>query len=230
MSSCSSLYHRVHQSWYNGPTWPTTSFNQNQICPAACRVQENSNSRLGDPGITTSNATGQQTLENQAMQNLNSNIAMAMRSKNIIPDSNIPGFSMMSQSRYPMTVGTPRSLQEHGSISGYPDGQSSPLPNIAKRLRSAPTGVDAMQQQQLGSHVDALQGSDMNWQNTLLQQQAMARGIQYNSGGIQKFPRQVFFEGGLNQETGAIQFASGQQGMRLVAKEEQFEMERTDGA
>lgn len=246
----------------NIPEFTVTSSNKThgkKVC--IDRVQENSNSRLGDPGITTSNATGQQTLENQAMQNLNSSIAMAMRSKNIIPDSSIPGFSMMSQSRYPMTVGTPRSLQEHGSISGinssgaspaaqdvmisyadnpnasvslhakreYPDGQSSPLSNIAKRMRSAPTGVDGMQQQQLGSHVDALQGSDMNWQNTLLQQQAMTRGIQYNSGGIQKFPQQVF-EGGLNQETGAIQFASGQQGMRLVAKEEQFEMERIDGA
>ncbi|XP_058743756.1 protein PHYTOCHROME-DEPENDENT LATE-FLOWERING isoform X1 [Vicia villosa] len=249
----------------NIPEFTVTSSNKThgkKIC--IDRVQENSNSRLGDPGITTSNATGQQTLENPAMQNLNSSIVMAMRSKNIIPDSSNPGFSMMShQSRYPMTVGTQRSLQEHGSISGinssgaspaaqdvmisyadnpnasvslhakreYPDGQSSPLSNIAKRMRSAPTGVDAMQQQQqqLGSHVDALQGSDMNWQNTLLQQQAMARGIQYTGGGIQKFPQQVF-EGGLNQETGAIQFASGQQGMRLVAKEEQFEMERIDGA
>ncbi|PNY13724.1 protein FAM48A, partial [Trifolium pratense] len=247
----------------NIPEFAVTSSNRihgKKVC--IDRVQENSNSRLGDSGITTSNAIVQQTLENPAMQNLNPSIAMAMRSNNIIPDSSIPGFSMMShQSRYPMAVGTPRSLQEHGSISGinssgaspaaqdvmisyadnpnasvslnakreHPDGQSSPLSNIAKRMRSASTGVDALQQQQIGSQVDALQGSDMNWQNTLLQQQAMARGIQYTGGGFQKFPQQVF-EGGLNQETGAIQFSSGQQGMRLVAKEEQFEMERIDGA
>ncbi|AET01824.2 protein PHYTOCHROME-DEPENDENT LATE-FLOWERING isoform X2 [Medicago truncatula] len=224
------------------------------------RVQENSNNRLGDSGVTTSNAIVQQTLENPAMQNLNPSIAM--RSKNAIPDSSIPGFSMMPhQSRYPMAVGTQRSMLEHGSIAGInssgaspatqdvtisyadnpnasvsfhakrenPDGQSSPLSNIAKRMRPASTGVDAMQQHQIGSHVDALQGSDMNWQNTLLQQQAMARSIQYTGGGVQKFPQQGF-EGGLNQDTGAIQFASGQQGMRLVAKEEQFEMERIDGA
>jgi len=178
-------------------------------------------------------------LENPAMQNLNPSIAM--RSKNIVPYSSTPGFSMMPhQSKYPMVIGTPKSLQEHESISGInssgasavhvmhsymdnlnasvslhvrrenPDRQSSPLSNIAKRMRSASTGVDAMQ---IGSHGDALQGSD----------------IQYTGGGIHKFPQQVF-DGGLNQETGAIQFSSGQQGMRLVDKVEQFEMERKDGA
>ncbi|KAJ1407059.1 hypothetical protein SESBI_24586 [Sesbania bispinosa] len=226
------------------------------------RVQESPNSRLGDSGITTSNAIVPQALENSAMQNLNPSITMTLRPKNFIPDSSIPGFSMMShQQRYAMPVGTPRSLQEHGSVSSInssgaspaaqdvmisytdnanssaslhakrenQDGQASPLSHIAKRLRPASTGVDAMQQQQIGSHVEALQGSDMNWQNTLLQQQAMARGMHYASGGMQKFPQQVF-EGGLNPETGAVQFASSQQGMRLVAKEEQFEMEKLDGA
>ncbi|XP_024639889.1 protein PHYTOCHROME-DEPENDENT LATE-FLOWERING [Medicago truncatula] len=220
-------------------------------------VHENSDSRFGESRITTSNAIVKQTLENPVMQNLNPSIAMG--SKNIVPYSSIPGVSMMShQSKYPMVVGTPRSLQEHGSISGIkssgasavqyamhsyadnpnasvslhvkresPDRQSSRLPNIAKRMRSASTGVDAMQQ--IGSHGDALQGSDMNWQDRLLQQQAIARGIQYIGGGIQKFPQQVF-DGGLNQETGAIQFSSGQQGMRLVDKVDQFEMERKDGA
>jgi len=221
------------------------------------RVQENSDSRFGESKITTSNAIGKQTLENPAMQNLNPSIAM--RSKNIVPYSSTPGFSMMPhQSKYPMAVGTPKSLQEHESISGInssgasavqdvmhsyvdnlnvsvslhvkrenPDRQSSPLSNIAKRMRSASTGVDAMQQ--IGSHGDARQGSDMNWQDRLLQKQAMARGIQYIGGDIQKFPQPVF-DGGLNQETGAIQFSSGQQGMRLVDKVEQFEMERKDGA
>lgn len=244
------------------PEFAVTSSNKihgKKVC--IDRVQESSNSRLGDSGITAPNAIVQQTLENPAMQNLSPSIAMALRAKNIIPDSSIPGFSMSHQSRYPMAVGTPRSLPEHGSISTInssgaspaaqevmisytdnsnstslhskrenPDGQASPLSNIAKRMRIASTGVDAMQQQQqIGSHVEALQGADINWQNTLLQQQAMARGIQYASGGIQKFPQQGF-EGALNQVTGAVQFASSQQGMRLVAKEEQFEMEKLDGA
>ncbi|KEH21410.1 DNA-binding protein, putative [Medicago truncatula] len=221
------------------------------------RVLENSKSRLGDSRITTSNAIVKQTLENPAMQNLNPSIAM--RSKNIVLDSSIPGFSMIShQSKYPMAVGTPRSLQERRLIAGInssgasavqdvmysyadnpnlsatllvkrenPDRESPSLSNIAKRMRSASTGVDTMQQ--IDSHVNALQGSDMNWQDTLLQQQAMARGIQYTGSGIQMFPQQVF-EGGLNQQSGGTQFASSQQGMRLVAKAQQFDTERIDGA
>lgn len=245
------------------PEFAVTSSNKihgKKVC--IDRVPESSTDRLCDSGITAPNAIVQQPLENPVMQNLSPSMAMALRPKSFLPDSSVPGFSMMShQSRYQMAVGTPRSMQEHGSVStntasaaspaaqdvtvSYadnvnpnasllakrenPDGQTSPLSNIAKRMRPASTGVDAMQQQQIGSHVEALQGSDMNWQNTLLQQQAMARGIQYGSGGIQKFSQQVF-EGGLNQDTGAVQFASGQQGMRLVAKEEQFEMEKLDAA
>ena len=244
------------------PEFAVTSTNKihgKKVC--IDRVQESSISRVGDVGNTASNAIVQQTHENPAMQNLSPNVAMALRSKNFIPDSSIPNFPMMShQSRYSMAVGTQRSLQEQGptpsinSLGASPatqdvmisyaenansgasllgkrdnqDGQASPLSNIAKRMRPASTVLDAMQHQQIGSHVEALQGSDMNWQNTL-QQQAMAR-IQYASGGIQKFPQQAF-EGGANQETGAIPFASSQQqGMRLVAKEEQFEMEKLDGA
>ncbi|KAG4379569.1 hypothetical protein GLYMA_16G010400v4 [Glycine max] len=241
----------------NMPEFAVTSTNKihgKKVC--IDRVQESSISRVGDVGNTASNAIVQQTHENPAMQNLSPNVAMALRSKNFIPDSSIPNFPMMThQSRYAMAVGTQRSLQEQGpapsinssvaspatqyadnansgaSLLGKrdnQDGQASPLSNIAKRMRPGSTVVDAMQHQQIGSHVEALQGSDMNWQNSL-QQQPMARGIQYASGGIQKFPQQVF-EGGANQETGAIPFASSQQGMRLVAKEEQFEMEKLDGA
>ncbi|CAL0307891.1 unnamed protein product [Lupinus luteus] len=226
------------------------------------RMPESSTNRLSDSGIPAPNAIVQQTIENPAMQNHSPSIAMGLRPRSLLPDSSVPGFCTMSnQSRYQMEAGTPRSLQEHGSVSAMnssaaspavqdgmvsyannansngpllakrenPDGQTAPLSNIAKRMKPASTGVDAMQQQQIGSHIEALQGSDMNWQNTLLQQQAMARGIQYGSGGIQKFSQQVL-EGGLNQDTGAIQFASNQQGMRLVAKEEQFEMEKLDVA
>jgi len=224
------------------------------------RVQEGSIGRLGDSGNTVSNAIVQQTHENPSMQNLSPNVAMALRPKNFIPDSSIPNFPMMShQQRYAMAVGTPRSLQEQGPVPSISssgaspsaqdvmisyadhansnsslhgkrdnqDGQVSPLSNIAKRMRPTSAVVEAMQHQQIGSHVESLQGPDMNWQSTL-QQQALARGIPYGSGSIQKFPQQVF-EGGVNQEMGAVSF-TGQQGMRLVAKEEQFEMEKVDGA
>jgi len=243
------------------PEFAVTSTNKihgKKVC--IDRVQEGSISRFGDSGNTVSNAVVQQTHENQSMQNLSPNVAMALRPKNFIPDSSIPNFSMMShQSRYAMAVGNPRNLQEQGPVPSInssgaspsaqdvlisyadhansstslhgkrdnQDGQASPLTNIAKRMRPT-SAVESMQHQQIGSHVESLQGPDMNWQNTL-QQQALARGIPYGSSSIQKFSQQVF-EGGMNQEMGAVSFTSGQQGMRLVAKEEQFEMEKVDGA
>ncbi|XP_019443543.1 PREDICTED: uncharacterized protein LOC109356679 isoform X2 [Lupinus angustifolius] len=226
------------------------------------RVPESSTNRFSGSGTPAPNAIMQQTIENPAIQNLSPSIATGLRSRSILPDSSVSGFSMMSnQSGYQIASRTPRSVQERGSVSAInssaaspavqdimvsyadnaksngsflakrenPDGQTSPLSSIAKRMRPASTGIDTMQQQQIGSHVEALQGSDMNWQNTLLQQQAMVRGIKYGSVGIQKFPQQVF-EGGLNQDTGAIQFASGQQGMGIVSREEQFGIEKLDPA
>lgn len=214
------------------------------------RVPEISNTRLGEPGIIASNAMVQQTRDNLAAQDLGVSNAMSVRSKSFVPDPSISGLPMMShQPRYHMGVGTPRSVQEHGSISAMnpsgastaaqdiiisygdgansgssilgkrdnQDGQTSSLSNFPKRMR--PT--DGMQHH-TGLPVDALQGADINWQNTLLQSQAMSRGMQYHNAGIQKFPQQAF-EGRLNQDT--VQFAASQQPMRVVAKEEQFELD-----
>lgn len=111
------------------------------------------------------------------------------------------------------------------------DGLTSPLSGYAKITRSTSASLDGLQQPQLGSHVDALQGSDINWQNALLQQQqqAISRGIQYPSNSIQKFSPQAF-EGRLNQDNAAVQFAAGHQGMRFAAKEEQLELDKLDGS
>lgn len=226
------------------------------------RVPESSTSRLGESGVIASNAVVQQTHENLAAQDLGPSNAMSIRPKSFVPDSSMSGLPMMShQSRYQMGVGTPRSLQEHGSVSAInpsgaspaaqdimisyadnakssaslhgkrenQDGQTSPLSNFAKRMRPTSANLDGMQQPQIGSHVDALQGPDITWPNSLLQQQAMSRGIQYPSTGIQKFSQQAF-EGRLNQDTGAVQYAAGQQGMRFAAKEEQFELDKLDGS
>ncbi|KAI4355402.1 hypothetical protein L6164_004181 [Bauhinia variegata] len=226
------------------------------------RVLESSTSGLADSGTISTNPIAQHTQDNLATQNLSANIAMALRPKSFVSDASIPGLPTMSHhSRYQMGVGTPRSSQEHGSVSainvsGAPpaaqdimisyadnanasasihgrrenqDGQGSPLYNFAKRVRPAPAGLDAMQQRQISSRVDGLQGSDLNWQNTLLQQQAMSRGIQYPNAGIQKFSQQAL-ERGLNQDSGVAQFAAAQQGMRITPKEEQFELEKLDGS
>lgn len=102
------------------------------------------------------------------------------------------------------------------------DGQLSPLSNLNKRARPVPVGLEGMQQQQIGPHIDSFRGSELNWKNTVLQQQAMARGMQYANTGNQKFSQQVF-EGVLNQDAGAAPFSAGQQGMRFTTKEEQLE-------
>ncbi len=109
------------------------------------------------------------------------------------------------------------------------DAQMSPLSNFNKRARPTPVGLDGMQQQQIGPHMDGVHGSDINWKNPLFPQQAMVRGLQYANTGIQKFQHQVF-EGALNQDAGTMPFTAGQRGMRHGFKEEQFEMEKLDGS
>lgn len=111
------------------------------------------------------------------------------------------------------------------------DGQLSPMSSVNKRARLTSLGPDAYQQQHMAAHMDSLQGSDSHWKATLLQQQSMARGIQYANTGLNKYPQQVF-EGGLNHEGGMTQFTvaqAAQQGMRN-AKEEPVDTERLEKA
>lgn len=93
------------------------------------------------------------------------------------------------------------------------DGQVSPLSSFNKRARPMPVGLEGMPQQHIGAHMDSLRGSELNWRNTLLQQQAIT--------GNQKFSQQVF--------EGAAPISAGQQGMRFTPKEEQFETAKLDG-
>jgi hypothetical protein len=222
------------------------------------RVPESSNCRLGDSGIISGNGMPQHVHENLTAQTLSSTNMLALRPKSFVPDASVPALPLVShQARYQIGVGTPRSMQDPGSgpvtTSGASpagqdmmisyadnvnssasvlgkrenqDGQMSPLSNFNKRARPAPVGLDGMQQQQIG--LDGLHGSEINWKNTLLQQQAMARGIPFANTGIQKFSPQVF-EGALSQDAGALPFAAGQQRTRYGAKEEQFEMDKLDG-
>ncbi|CAN1827911.1 Protein PHYTOCHROME-DEPENDENT LATE-FLOWERING [Linum perenne] len=93
------------------------------------------------------------------------------------------------------------------------DGQTSPLPNYNKRARMI-LGPDGKQQPQVGPCMDNFQAADANWKNSLLQQQVMARGMQYANAGIQKYPQ--MFEGVMNQ--------------RFGPKEEQFESDKLDAS
>lgn len=162
------------------------------------------------------------------------------------------------QQRYQMAAGNARNMQEQGSgnvvstlaspsgpemipyadsiSSTSPlhgkrdnqDGQMSPLSTFNKRARLTTVGPDGSQQQQMGPYLEGLHGTDINWKNTLLHQQAMARGIQYANTGIQKYSQQVF-DGAVNQEAGTMLFTSGQHAMRHGAKEEHFETDKLDG-
>lgn len=166
----------------------------------------------------------------------------------------------VSQSRYSMSSGTPRGMldQAAGSVlnpSGVSpagqemisyadnlnpnvslhgkreiqDGQMSPMSGFNKRPRPSLMGIEGIQQHPLAS-MEGSQGSDMNWKN-MLQQQALARGIQYSNSnpGVQNFSPQMF-EGVLNQDSVQIPFATGQSAMRYGAKEEQFDTEKIDGS
>lgn len=223
------------------------------------RVPESSNCRLGDSGIISGNVMQQHVLENQTAHNMSPNNMLALRAKSFVSDASVPAPHLVSnQSRYQMGVGTPRSMQDHGSgsvvnTSGASpagqdmmisyvdtvnsssslhgkrenqDGQMSPLSSFNKRAKTTPVGLDGIHQQQIGPHIDGFHGSDMNWKN-MLQQQAMARGIQYANAGLQKYP-QPAIERVLNQDGGATAFAASQQGMRYGAKDEQFETVKVD--
>jgi hypothetical protein len=223
------------------------------------RVPESSNSRLGDSGIISGNVMPQHVQENQTTQNLGPSSMLALSARSFAPDGNVPALPLVSQQqRYQMRI-SPRSMQDQGSgspanISGAAafgqdkmvahctmnsaallgkrenqDAQMSPLSSFSKRPRLTPAGPDVIQQQQRGLHMDGLHESEMNRKNSLLQQQAMTRGIQYANAGIQKYPHQML-EGVVHQNAAATSFSAGHPGMRLGLKEEQFETEKLDGS
>ncbi|KAF5732101.1 hypothetical protein HS088_TW18G00790 [Tripterygium wilfordii] len=233
-----------------------TSNNTMQV-KKACIDRMPESSRLGDSSMISGNMMSQNIHENLTAQNIGPNNLLALSHKNFAPDVSVAALPLVSQSRYHIGAGTPRSMQDHGPVVsssgispsaqdtmiGYgdnansnasllgkrenQDGQLSALSNF-KRARLAQIGVDGFQQHQIGAHMDSFNGADANWKNSLLPQQAMARGMQYTNAGIQKYNQQAF-EGILNQETGPAPFTAGQQGLRYGAKEEQFEIEKLDG-
>jgi hypothetical protein len=146
--------------------------------------------------------------------------------------SSLINVSGASPSRQDMIVAYTNIINPGGSLHGKrenQDAQSSPLSSFNKRARLTPAGPDGIQQQQMGLHMDSLHESEMNWTNSLLQQQAMTRGIQYANSGIQKYPHQML-EGVVHPNAAATSFSAGQPGMRLGLKEEQFETEKLDGS
>ncbi|CAI9766058.1 unnamed protein product [Fraxinus pennsylvanica] len=194
-------------------------------------------------------------MQQDVQENLNTlnNLPSAMiplRTNSFGSDVSVSASSLVSpQSKFQMGVGSPSllqdnrpgaplnasiaspagqdmiSLKDNGASSVHckrenQDGQLSPVLN--KRGRLTATGVDGSQH--VAQQMDSFSGADSHWKNTLMQQQSVARGIQYANNSMKKFSQQVF-EGGLNQDVGAMPFTAGQQGMRYGLKEEPIETE-----
>ncbi|KAH6793288.1 nuclear receptor coactivator [Perilla frutescens var. hirtella] len=213
------------------------------------RVPESS--RLGDTGTLVQ----QPAYENTNNQNTVSSAMLQLRSNSFGSDGSLLPSPMTAHPSKYMGVGSPRMMKDQrtgallnasaGSPGGQDmmipfadnvaasihgkrenqDGQSSPLTNKKGRLMH--TGAEG-NIQHLGPHMDTLNGSELHWKNTLMQQQqSIGRGIPYANNGMQKFSQQVF-EGGINQEGGPMPFTVGQQGIRYNLKEEPVDAERLD--
>ncbi|KAK4771871.1 hypothetical protein SAY86_013646 [Trapa natans] len=216
------------------------------------RVQESS-----DSGMVSSNAMQQNALDNIPAQNVGMTSTMNASPRGLITDASFSGLPLIAhQQIYPMMVGNSRGVMNWGApapssaqemIISYSDnnqaspslhgkretqeGAMSPSPsgNTHKRVRSASGIHDANQLQQLGQKMDNLHGSDMNWKNSLLQQQVLARGIQHPNAVLQKYPQQ-YPEGMLKTELGVGTLPSGFQGIRHASVEEHIDAQKLVGA
>ncbi|KAL2555040.1 Spt20 family [Forsythia ovata] len=227
----------------------TVSLNNKIHGKRVCIDRVPESSRLGDWGSLMQ----QSVHENLNTQNNVPSTMLPLRTNSFGSDVSVSASSLVSpQSKYQMGVGSPSLLQDqrsgaplnasiaspaghdmisltdngtssvHGKRENQ-DGQLSPL--LSKRGRFTATGVDGSQH--VAQQMDGFHGPDSHWKNTSMQQQSVARGIQYATNSMKKFSQQVF-EGGINQDAGAMPFTAGQQGMRYGLKEEPIETERLD--
>ncbi|CAN1827914.1 Protein PHYTOCHROME-DEPENDENT LATE-FLOWERING [Linum perenne] len=218
---------------------PTNRLHGKKVC--IDQVPESSNSRFSDPNVMSGNMMQPHVQENLSAPNLGPGNML---------DGSIQAFPLVSsQPRYQPAVGSGpvnisaaspggqetmvtyndnvnASASLHGKRENQ-DGQTSPLPNYNKRARMI-LGPDGKQQPQVGPCMDNFQAADANWKNSLLQQQVMARGMQYANAGIQKYPQ--MFEGVMNQGAGTTSFSAGQLPLRFGPKEEQFESDKLDAS
>ncbi|CAN1169101.1 Protein PHYTOCHROME-DEPENDENT LATE-FLOWERING [Linum perenne] len=225
---------------------PTNRLHGKKVC--IDQVPESSNSRFSDPNVMSGNMMQPHVQENLSAPNLGPGNMLGARS--FVQDGSIQAFPLVSsQPRYQPAVGSGpvnisaaspggqetmvtyndnvnASASLHGKRENQ-DGQTSPLPNYNKRARMI-LGPDGKQQPQVGPCMDNFQAADANWKNSLLQQQVMARGMQYANAGIQKYPQ--MFEGVMNQGAGTTSFSAGQLPLRFGPKEEQFESDKLDAS
>ncbi|CAN1827913.1 Protein PHYTOCHROME-DEPENDENT LATE-FLOWERING [Linum perenne] len=199
---------------------PTNRLHGKKVC--IDQVPESSNSRFSDPNVMSGNMMQPHVQENLSAPNLGPGNMLGARSFVNISAASPGGQETMVT--YNDNVNASASL--HGKRENQ-DGQTSPLPNYNKRARMI-LGPDGKQQPQVGPCMDNFQAADANWKNSLLQQQVMARGMQYANAGIQKYPQ--MFEGVMNQGAGTTSFSAGQLPLRFGPKEEQFESDKLDAS
>ncbi|KAK4754054.1 hypothetical protein SAY87_002158 [Trapa incisa] len=234
------------------PEITVTSSNR-MHCKKLCidRNQESS-----DLGMVPSSAMQQNVPESIPAQNVGLTSTMNASPRGLITDSSFSGLPLIAhQRRYQMMVGNSRGVMDWGAPAppsaqdiSYSDsnqtspslhgkrenqeGAMSPLAssNTHKRTRPASGIHDANQQQQLGQKIDTLHGSDMNWKNSLLQQQVLARGLQHPNASLQKYPSQQYHDGMLKNEPGVGTMPSGFQGIRHGSMEEHIDAQKLVGA
>lgn len=220
-------------------------------------VPESSDCRLGDSGMVPPSVMQQNVPENITAQNVGLASTLNASPRGLMTDSSFSGLPLIAhQQRYQMMVGNSRGMMDWGAapssaqemIISYPDNnQTSPSlhgkrenqegamsqlssVNTHKRARPAPGVHDANQQQQLGQQIDNLHGSEMNWKNSLLPQQVLARRIQHPNAALQKYPPQQYPEGILKTEPGVSPLPSGLQGIRHGSVEEHLDAQKFVGA
>ncbi|PKI43800.1 hypothetical protein CRG98_035811 [Punica granatum] len=220
------------------------------------RVPEGSDCRLGDSGMVAPNVMQQNVPENLAVQSIGLSNTLNASPRGLMSDASFPGLPLVAhQQRYQMMVGNSRGMMDRGaspaaqemmisysdnnnnspSLHGRRENQEGPMSplsssNTHKRARPASGVPDAIQQQQLGQQMDNLHGSDMNWKNSLLQQQVLARGIQYPNAALQKYPPQQYSEGMLKTEPGIGSLPSGLQGIRYGSMDQQLDAQKLVGS
>uniref|UniRef100_A0A803KQY6 Uncharacterized protein n=1 Tax=Chenopodium quinoa TaxID=63459 RepID=A0A803KQY6_CHEQI len=154
------------------------------------RAPESSSYRIGEVGPTSGDLMSQHIQDNVSVQGLGNQRNMHD------PVSNAIGASPAGQDM-PISYAD-MSTSVLGKLEGQ-EVQLSQYSNLSKRARVGSVGPDGVQHQQIGSFMDGLQASDVQWRNQFMQQPPNARGIQYPNAVLQRYP-QLGGEGINNQD------------------------------
>ncbi|GAB2253541.1 hypothetical protein Droror1_Dr00006388 [Drosera rotundifolia] len=220
----------------------TNKLSSKRIC--VDRVPETSGYRMGEPGSVSGDVTLQRVHERTMAQDVISNDLLTSRSRNFMQEG-LPSNLALQQSKLHVAVGAGNQIIVQDPLTGVnstsgcnasvldvlsynnnlnstglhgkmetQDGQLRQVSNTNKR---AVVGGDGAQQR--SEYIDNLQqGPDMQWRNSLLQQQANARVIQYASNGGQRQSHLV--REGIPGQDIATSVAIGQHGLRSSANGE----------